>query len=292
MSEPVISAKVIPHDDAQLTYGSGPLWHPERNQLFWFDILKMRLLTRNSKGRHVMQFDEQISAAGWVDRRTLLVASEHSLSTVHVETGAVDFVQELDEENPATRSGDGRADAWGGFWVTTMGKAQEAGLGAVHRYYKGELRRLFGPYDAPGSIAFSADRGHAVFGCAAQKKLWRVALDEATGWPTGEPEVFIDLKDRVPAGAVFDAHGTLWCAQWGANRVASHDATGKLQGHVEMTARNPSGLCFGGEGMLTLFVTTAREGIARETNAVEPQNGQTFAATLDMAGQAEHRVAL
>ena len=41
-------------DETPCVLGEGPLWHPERKQLFWFDILKHRLHT---KGRH-WQFDE------------------------------------------------------------------------------------------------------------------------------------------------------------------------------------------------------------------------------------------
>ena len=33
-------------DDTACTLGEGPLWHPRRGQLFWFDILENRLLTR------------------------------------------------------------------------------------------------------------------------------------------------------------------------------------------------------------------------------------------------------
>ena len=33
-------------DDRRCELGEGPLWHPGRNQLFWFDILGKRLLTR------------------------------------------------------------------------------------------------------------------------------------------------------------------------------------------------------------------------------------------------------
>ncbi|MGB3316589.1 MAG: SMP-30/gluconolactonase/LRE family protein, partial [Albidovulum sp.] len=36
------------YDDRPCDLGEGPLWHPERQQLFWFDILKQRLLTRDN----------------------------------------------------------------------------------------------------------------------------------------------------------------------------------------------------------------------------------------------------
>jgi sugar lactone lactonase YvrE len=33
-------------DITPCTLGEGPLWHPERRQLFWFDITGRSLLTR------------------------------------------------------------------------------------------------------------------------------------------------------------------------------------------------------------------------------------------------------
>ncbi len=62
------------HDDRPCELGEGPLWHPERNQLFWFDILSQRLLTRTAEGPLAWAFPHRVSAAGWVDRDRLLIA--------------------------------------------------------------------------------------------------------------------------------------------------------------------------------------------------------------------------
>jgi sugar lactone lactonase YvrE len=43
--------RMTPYDDTPCELGEGPLWHPERGQLFWFDILGRRLLTREDGAR-------------------------------------------------------------------------------------------------------------------------------------------------------------------------------------------------------------------------------------------------
>ena len=72
------------YDDTLCQLGEGPLWHPERQALFWFDIVNGRLYCReNDQTRH-WQFDDMVSAAGWVDRDTLIIASERAPISVKV----------------------------------------------------------------------------------------------------------------------------------------------------------------------------------------------------------------
>ena len=75
-------------DDRPCTLGEGALWHPERGQLFWFDILAGKLLSRDGDRRCEWSFTEMVSAAGWVDRTRLLIASETSLFLFDLDTEA------------------------------------------------------------------------------------------------------------------------------------------------------------------------------------------------------------
>ena len=92
--------------------GEGPLWHPERQQFFWFDILGMSLLSREGDQALEWQFDEHVSAAGWIDHDRLMVASETALWQFDLSSGEQSFLCALEAENPVTRSNDGRADPW------------------------------------------------------------------------------------------------------------------------------------------------------------------------------------
>ena len=55
-------------------------------------------------------FDEYVSAAGWVDYNTLLIASETRLFHFDLETGARKTVVQLEASNGLTRSNDGRVE--------------------------------------------------------------------------------------------------------------------------------------------------------------------------------------
>lgn len=277
-------------DDRPCALGEGPLWHPLRSQLFWFDILNKRLMSRTDAGQQEWHFLEMVSAAGWIAADRLLIASETRLFSFDLETGAEKTVVALEADQMSNRSNDGRADPQGGFWIGTMGKGAEPGAGSIWRYYKGEMRRLFPKITISNSIAFPPDGKTAQFSDTATGRVMRVALDK-DGWPKGEPDVFLDLKAEGlnPDGAVVDETGLTWLAEWGASRVAAYAPDGTRQRSVPFDAPHTSCPAFGGD---TLFCTTALQGMDGAARASFPLAGMTFMATGVARGQAEHQVIL
>lgn len=273
-------------DPTVCTLGEGPLWHPERQSLFWFDIIEKRLYGEG-KAR---QFDEHVSAAGWIDHDTLMIASERQLFTYNLETGAQNHVAPLEADNPVTRSNDGRADPHGGFWIGSMGKQTERGAGAIHRYYRGTVETLFDSITVSNAICFSPDGQFAHYTDTPTRRVMRVALD-AEGWPKGAPEEFINTSAEKlhPDGAVIDAEGCLWVAQWGASRVARYDTNGDFMGAVSVPARQASCPAFGGPDLSTLYITSATMGLGDDAGV---DDGKTFVIETQARGQREHRVIL
>lgn len=270
-------------DDTQCTLGEGPLWHPLRKQLFWFDIIGKRLHT---KQQH-WQFDTYVSAAAWVNKTQLFIATARSLVLFDLSTGKHDKVCDLEADNPVTRSNDGRADPQGGFWIGTMGLKKEVGAGAIYRYYKGELRLLYPQITIPNAICFTPDGRTAFFTDTPTQQIMRVALDK-NGWPAGQPMLHINLQgtDFRPDGAVVDAQGKLWNAQWGVGSVAGYTPEGDFIESYSFAAAQTTCPAFGGDDLKTLYCTSAAEGLNG------PEEGKTFAATTGHVGQSEHQVIL
>lgn len=269
--------------------GEGPLWHPGRAQLFWFDITGNRLLSREGDNALEWQFDENHSAAGWVDHETLLIASETGLWRFDIATGDRKPVCALEADDASTRSNDGRADPFGGFWIGTMGKNAEPGRGSIYRFYNGKLRCLYDKVTIPNSICFAPDGRFGYFTDTLTQKIYQQPLDEE-GWPKGDPELFLDLtQDKLyPDGSVVDAEGALWNAQWGAGRVARYLPDGRLERTVQLAGRHSACPAFGGSDLSTLFITTARQGLVSPNDA----QGCVYQARGAISGQPEHQVIL
>lgn len=280
-------------DDRSCVLGEGPLWHPLRKQLYWFNILDKKLLTRDSVSPREWTFEETVSAAGWVDVNTVLMASAKGLWRLDLTDGNRTLVVSLEAENALTRSNDGRADPWGGFWIGTMGYNAEPRAGAIYRYYRGELRKLFPGITISNAICFAPDRSCAYFTDTPTRKVMKVPLD-GDGWPDGAPTVLLDLTEEGlnPDGAVVDADGNLWLAQWGAARIAVYGSRGQFLKALDVPAAQVTCPAFGGSDLTTLYVTSATEGLDAKAFDAMPNQGQTFEITGVAKGLPEPRVIL
>ncbi len=278
------------YDNRICSLGEGPLWHPSRNQLFWFDVLGRRLLSSDKEWK----FADHVSAAGWVDDNILIIASDKALLRFDIETGQHETICPLEADNPVTRSNDGRADPWGGLWISTMGINAEKDAGAIYRYYRGELVRLYAPISIANAICFSPDRQFAYFADTSTQKIMRQKLMQKDGWPKGEPELWLDLgmSKWFPDGAVVDLEGNFWNAQWGGFRVACYSPEGEFMRAISFAAGQTSCPAFGGNDLSDLFCTSATIGLSQQDLKAHPDSGKTFVVKEVVKGQKEHQVIL
>lgn len=278
------------HDNRTCLLGEGAFWHPELNKLFWCDILGRRLLCDD--GREWV-FEEHISAIGWVNETLLFIASETSLFTFDLGTNLQIKICALEANNPVTRSNDGRADTYGGFWIGTMGKKAELDAGAIYRYYKGELRRLFAPITISNAICFSPDGAYAYFSDTYYARVMRVSLDP-DGWPCAAPERLLDLSKSGlnPDGAVTTADGDILIAQWGAANVVQYGRFGDVRRTFNLPTAHVTCPVLGGVDLSTLFVTTAQQGLSSEKLKAQPDAGKTFAIKTPLRGVPAPKVLL
>lgn len=275
------------YDDRTCALGEGPLWHPKRQEFFWFDINNNTL---HSKAKS-WALEVTASAAGWVDENTLLVASHLGLHRFDIETGTLHAAHvAIEADNQVTRSNDGRADPWGGFWIGTMGRKAEPNAGAIYRYFKGELRTIAPHISIPNATCFTHDRAFAYFTDTPTKTIQRVALDPATGWPAAEPEPWLTLglDEGGPDGAVVDANGTFWLALWGSARVNAYAANGTLLASHKTGGKHTTCPAFGGPDLRDLFITSATEHLSEPFG----DNGKTFLITDIAQGAPEYQVSL
>lgn len=275
---------ILDHTGCEL--GEGAFWHPERGEFFWFDIMGRKLYRHDGESVEARDLPMLFSAAGWIDRETLVLSGEEGLFRYNLVTSLLSPLFLIEADDASTRSNDGRADPWGGFWASTMGRKAERGAGSIYRYFRGTLRELHEGITIPNAICFDADRSLGYFADSARQKVWKQALDSETGWPVAAPEIFLDLKadGLVPDGAVTDVEGNVWIAHWGAGIVACYNPDGERIGKIAVPATQASCPAFGGTDLSTLYVTTAQEGMDAAALAADAHAGKTFHYKVEARG--------
>tara|TARA_B110000090_G_scaffold133784_1_gene147239 strand:- start:335 stop:1198 length:864 start_codon:yes stop_codon:yes gene_type:complete len=274
--------------------GEGPLWHPKLKSLFWFDINSFKMHNWKDGKLKTWTFAEPVSAAGWIDEGHLIVATASSLIKLALSTDKREELVALENNMSHTRSNDGRADPWGGFWISTMGLNSEANAGSIYRFYKGELRKLHQNITIPNSICFSPDKKFGYFADTRKKKIWKQKLDQSTGWPLGDPAIFVDLESQGlhPDGSVCDSEGYLWNAQWGSSRLARYSPSGQLDQVIDLPASQVTCPAFGGDSLSTIYATSAYSGLNSDKLKAEPLAGKVFYFQSEIVGLAEYQVKL
>ena len=275
--------------------GEGPLWHPLRQRLFWFDIPAGKLMSTNAEGEQPRSwnFGEPASAAGWINQDTLLVATASGLQKFDIHIGCWDTLCSLETDNDITRSNDGRTAPDGSFWIGTMGNNLEPGAGAYYRFAKSKLTKIMHPITVPNSTCFSPDGQWAYVSDTVLRIIWRWQLGEG-GAPVGERQIHIDLRHNKanPDGSVCDAEGFLWNAQWDGWKIVRYDPDGCEDRVIDLPVQRPTCPAFGGSDFKRLYITSASEGLNDKALADQPHAGKVIAVDLDITGMPEFQVTL
>ncbi|WDR03224.1 SMP-30/gluconolactonase/LRE family protein [Devosia algicola] len=282
--------------DSRCSLGEGPIWHPDRRQLFYFDIAGQTLFAATATGESAgqWQFDEVVAAAGVIDRDNLAIATETGLKSFNLNTSAQSLIVSIEADNKATRTNDSRVDRAGGFWIGTMLKDEGESQGAVYHYRAGTLSTILPRVAVPNATCFSPDGTVAYFADTPTHKIMQCRTDPQTGLPIGEWSLFHEVTDGrgAPDGAVTDSEGYLWNARWGGSCVVRHAPDGSIDYVVELPVSQVTCPAFGGDDYKTLFVTSASISLSAEQLEVEKHAGGIFSLEVDVPGLPETIVAL
>ncbi|WP_420408376.1 SMP-30/gluconolactonase/LRE family protein [Hoeflea sp.] len=271
--------------------GEGPTFDPHTGTAWWFDILGKMLveyvLATGAVRQHPLPAMGSVLAR--VDSERQVIVTEEGLYLRQTGTGAMDLVTPIEADNAATRSNDGRVHQSGALWFGTMGKNAETGAGTIYHVVRGTVTVLYPGISIPNAICFSPDGATAYFTDTAVNKLMRVAVDPATGLPSGEPEVLVDHSGSEGGidGAVCDTDGVIWNARWDAGSVDAYSPDGEHLLSLEVPAGKSTCPAFVGADAGRLLVTSAQEGMSREQLDRDPEAGKTFVLDHPVKGRFE-----
>jgi len=285
--------------DAENILGEGVLWCERTRRVLWTDIHGAKLWCLVPDTGQVQSWsmpDRVGSFALTQDDDTLLLGLASALAFFHLETGTLTPICEVEPELASTRINDGRCDRQGRFVFGTLNEdPSRERIGSFYRIGPDlRLERLpLGGVAIPNSICFSPD-GARMYYCDSLSKRIRCCDYGPSSLEFAGDKVFVDLASSAgePDGSTIDADGYLWNAQWGASRVVRFSPEGDIERVVPVPASQPSCVAFGGTGLSTLFITTARAGLAEGVLERDRFAGSLFSVELrDVRGLPECRFA-
>ena len=272
--------------------GETPLWCNRERKLWWLDIERPKLQSFDpSSGAHAaVAFDTTyLGSLALGDDGSQLLALDLELQRRHPSGRLSPFARI--EQGLDNRLNDGRVDARGRFWVGTMDNLLQRPNGALYRVDPdGSVHRMLDGVIVSNGIAFSPDGKTLYFTDTRNHKTWRFDLDLDDGTLSNR-RVFADYSatgDR-PDGACTDADGCIWTAFFAGRRVVRYRPDGTIDLEVPMPVTNPTCVCFGGDDLRTLYVTSAAKFLSPEQRATEVLAGSLFAIAGLGQGLPEHR---
>lgn len=204
------------------------------------------------------------------------------------------IVHDPEPDRPDNRFNDGKADPAGRLYAGTLKLSCDEPAGALYRVDTDlSVRRVRDRVTISNGLAWDADRGAMYYIDTPTQRIDRYRWEAVTGELT-RPEPLVELDPGLghPDGMTIDADGALWVAMWGGGAVLRIDAaTGEIVERIEVDAPHVTSCCFGGDGLGTLFITTARIGLTPKQLDTSPRSGDVFRIEPGVAGLAVDRFA-
>jgi sugar lactone lactonase YvrE len=274
--------------------GETPLWCERARKLWWLDIERPRLQGFDpASGAHdgVAFHTRFLGSHALGDDGAHLLALGLELYRRDPLSGALSLVARIDEPGLDNRLNDGRVDARGRLWVGTMDNDLHRPNGALYRVDPdGSVHRMIDDVIVSNGIAFAPDGKTLYFTDTRRFTTWCFDLDLDDGALTNR-RVFADhraTRER-PDGACVDADGCIWTAFFAGRRVVRHRPDGAVDLVVPMPVTNPTCVCFGGDDLRTLYITSATKFLTPQQRGAEPLAGGLFAINRLGQGLPEHR---
>jgi sugar lactone lactonase YvrE len=276
--------------------GEGVLWHPDEEAVYWTDINRFLIHRWNPRDACVRTwfFDEPVTTVLLTERTETLVVVLGS-GVILWEPGSDIRSEPLFrlENWPRVRLNDAGIDPRGSLWIGSMrnnvnadGSAGAVGGtdGALYRIDPdGTARECLRGIGIANTIAWSPDQTQFYFADSLADSIDVFEFDSGV---LKNPRPFLKGFGRgAPDGSAVDSEGYLWNCRYGGACIVRVAPSGAINRVVEMPTPNITNCVFGGDGLKTLYITTAALGASPGDRFA----GGLFAMKTDVAGQKEDR---
>jgi sugar lactone lactonase YvrE len=283
------------HPDVELyceqpsVLGEGPLWSSAEQALYWLDIGRKKLFRKTVAETRARSWSlpEYPGCLAELAPGSMVIAMGRGVQRLDLDSGAIREWYPEPPRRPGTRFNDGKVDPRGRLWVGTMqnnfgvdGEPVDVQRtdGALYRFDgDGRAHTIEEDVGIANTLAWSPDLRSFYFADSLRGHIYAYDFDADSG-AVWNKRLFFEIADHgVPDGSAIDTDGCLWNARWEAGMVLRITPAGKLDRVIALPVPCPTSCIFGGPGLDTLFVTSARLGLSEAQLAQFPLSGSVFA---------------
>ncbi len=271
--------------------GEGPLWHADRNVLYWIDIPAGKLFEYHpDSGDHDIAYERNGPIGGFTietDGRLLLFEEAGRIEAWDGSSTTV--IRESLPNEDGSRFNDVIADPLGGVFAGTMPAGSSPGR--LYRFDPdGSYAIIAEEVGVPNGLGFTPALDSLYFTESEAQRIYRYEYDGETG-EVSNREVWqtFDENAGMPDGMTVDATGAVWIAFWNGDRLERRAPDGTVLDTVSFPARKVASVTLGGPTLQTAFVACAG---GDEKESEGPGAGALFAFDAGVRGLPEFRSTL
>jgi sugar lactone lactonase YvrE len=287
--------------DSRDVVGESLVWDDRRGRLTWVDIVGRRIRRLDPATGDLETWDtgDELATSIGLRRDGGAILGLTRQVALWDWGGSFETLAVPEPEAPDHRLNEGRVAPDGSFWVATMQNNVDAEGSPVPiegrrgLFYRvdpsGRVTRLSEDrFGIPNTMVWLPD-GRFVTADTTANETYAYQLD-ADG-RLGSRAPFAAPFDRgLPDGSCRDADGAVWtCRIVGGACLTRTLPDGRLDRVVELPCSWPTSCCFGGPGLRTLYVTSARFTMTEAHLRAHPQEGALWALDVGVAGVPEAR---
>jgi sugar lactone lactonase YvrE len=283
--------------------GESPLWHPADQCLYWVDIAGRQIHRHDPRRQELSHWPCEAEPACLAPAMDggLAVARRDGLWHLDTRSGRQRQLCEPPYDPALQRFNDGKVDARGDWWLTTIHEPRDRPAAALYRFDGERLHREAEGVTNGNGLAWSIDGQSLWWADTTAHRVDRlVRANEGQGLASRAVFAQFASKDASneggqgagcashyggrPDGAAVDCAGRYWVAMYEGARIVCLDAGGVVVDELALPVRCPTMPCFGGADLRTLYITTARHGRAAAELAAEPWAGAVLSVQMEVAG--------
>ena len=267
--------------------GESPVWDAAGSALYWVDFYGPTVHRLHTGTERLKSWTipgaATIGALVLASGGRLILALDAGLKLFDPLHGTLSDFADPNDGRPGVAYNDAKVDRWGRCWVGTFDVAEAEARGILYGIdVDGRISVGDSGFIVCNGPAFSTDGRTLYFSDSVGRRLIAYTCEPGSMILRAR-RVFARFseEDGIPDGLTVDHEGNVWCALYGAGRIACFSPDGRRLRHVSLPRSSVTSCCFGGDDLSTLFVTSGR-------NADENAGGGTvFALDVGARGIAE-----